>query len=588
MSRPGSIRRADGSTARRAVSLALAIAAGLGSCRFLSIASGQQMPPVAAPNPSLSAAPDAAAPGTAVVGDNATADSTAPAIPPDVQIVRFSGPDGVRIEVLGPSPEPAPVGDGRGLATLGFKVGVPYRLRVSNLPDRPSAELFPVVEVVGHLHRPSGINPGKYPIRIVFSEDNFEQVADRGRFVTQVIYLEDPDQALPITLPKDQIPVVTLNPTEDPLKVGAALGRVMAIVRMGGRRPMQEELNAEALGFPGANMGPPCPFTAGDGGRCTLACGPVCGTPPPPGRPWAPRDEYLCDGGDREGAAHVAGDGGLTGIDPRDAVMRFDDGKQLRTLPTNVVCVYAPRFAEVRTSVGPNEALKVESPVRTKYLEKEATEEVRQEAKRMVQNQGAEAARNRARPSGLTNRVRAGVHSDLRVLSGYDDSIHVAGNIKVQAAERARARQRPVALLERIRLDGIKLAEGTVISGVAEGASVAVMTWTPRETVGVETPPGRPGVVIVKRVSAGEAEPGDVLTYLIQYRNMGNVPIRAVSIIDSLLPRLEYVAGSARGPKGTIFTSEENQVGSTELHWELPDALAPGAAGYVSFQAIVR
>jgi hypothetical protein len=29
-------------------------------------------------------------------------------------------------------------------------------------------------------------------------------------------------------------------------------------------------------------------------------------------------------------------------------------------------------------------------------------------------------------------------------------------------------------------------------------------------------------------------------------------------------------------------------VGSTELHWELTGILAPGASGYVSFQAIVR
>ena len=41
------------------------------------------------------------------------------------------------------------------------------------------------------------------------------------------------------------------------------------------------------------------------------------------------------------------------------------------------------------------------------------------------------------------------------------------------------------------------------------------------------------------------AEPGTVLTYVIQFRNMGNTPIGAVSIVDSLLPRLSYVAGSA-------------------------------------------
>ena len=40
--------------------------------------------------------------------------------------------------------------------------------------------------------------------------------------------------------------------------------------------------------------------------------------------------------------------------------------------------------------------------------------------------------------------------------------------------------------------------------------------------------------------------------------------------------------------KGTVFTAGENRAGSTELRWDLPGALAPGAEGYVSFRAMVR
>jgi uncharacterized repeat protein (TIGR01451 family) len=93
---------------------------------------------------------------------------------------------------------------------------------------------------------------------------------------------------------------------------------------------------------------------------------------------------------------------------------------------------------------------------------------------------------------------------------------------------------------------------------------------------------------VVKRVSANEAEPGDTVTYVITYRNMGNTPIRSVSIVDSLLPRLEYVAGSAKGPKGSKFSADENRAGAMELKWTLPDAIPPGGSGYVSFQAVVR
>jgi len=579
MSRQGSIRRAPGRTARLVPVLALTVAAGLGS------ATARAQQGAAAPG-------GAPPPGLAVVGGPVVTEApaaSAPALPGNVQVVRFQGPEGVRVEVLGPNPEPVPVGDGHGLTTVGLKVGIAYRLRISNLPERPGAELFPVIEMVGHLHRPAGIDPAKYPVRVVISQDDLDDVADKGRLVTQVIYLEDPEQALPIALPKDQIPVVSLNPSEEPLKVAAALGRVVAIVRMGGRRPTPEETTSGMFTFgPGVIGGGPCPFTQPDGARCPLVCGPVTGTAPPAGRPWLPKDEYLCDGGDHAEPASFGGDGGLRGIDPRDAVIQFNDGRRPRALPTNVVCVYAPRFAEVRTSVGPNEALRIESVANSKYVEKEASEAARQGPKRLVQRQEAEAARSRARPSGLGADVRLGVHSDLKVASGYELTTHIAGNVKVQGHETARVRQKPAGMKERTKFQGIKTAEGPVLTGVVEGAGQAVMAWTPRETVGVEMPPNKPGLAVVKRVSASEAEAGDVLTFFIQYRNMGNTPIRDVTVFDSLLPRLEYVKGSARGPKGTAFSAEENRVGSTELKWVLPAAVPPGVEGHVSFQAVVR
>ncbi len=127
-----------------------------------------------------------------------------------------------------------------------------------------------------------------------------------------------------------------------------------------------------------------------------------------------------------------------------------------------------------------------------------------------------------------------------------------------------------------------------MVTGIIEGAGQTVMTWTPRETVGVEEPPNKPGLAVIKRVSSGEAEQGDTLTFVIQFRNMGNTPIKSVSVIDSLLPRFGYVAGSSEGPKGTVFTAGENKAGSTELRRDLPGSIAPGAEGFVTFKAIVR
>lgn len=538
------------------------------------------------------------APGTsAVVTPEGTGLEVGPALAPNVQVVRFQGPRGLTVEVLAPSSAPVSAGDGGGITTVGLERGVGYRLRLSNITERPGAELFPVIEVVGHLHRPREIDPGKYPIRVIFSEEELWDVVDRGRLVTKVIYLEEPEQAIPIKLPKDQIPVVTINPSEEPLKVARALGRVIAIVRIGGRRPTGEEVNAGATGDLGLDAAAVtgtthCPFTGTDGVPCQLPCDTQCATPPPAARSWLPRDEYLCDGGDAGSPAGVGADGYLKGIDPRDAVIRFDigldDRKQPRILPTNRVCVYAPRFAEVRVSTGTNEAVEIHGTAIKQKLDRFDVAEGRAFSRRLVQNQAPELARERRRAQSAQGRVVHGESSDMRGTSGYDNIQQIREGSQEQPAEIARNRVKPGLMKEKIRLDGIKTAESPVMTGVAVGPSQNVMSWQPHQMTGIETPPNRPGMAIIKRVSAKEAEPGDTITFEITYRNMGNTPIRSASIVDSLLPRLEYVKGSAMGPRGSEFSTTENRVGSTELKWDLPGVIAPGASGRVSFQAVVR
>lgn len=512
------------------------------------------------------------------------ADAARPLLPSDIQIVRFQGPPGVIVEVLGPAPEPVPIGDGHGLATFGLRVGVGYQLKLSNLPDRPGAELFPYIELLGHLHRPAEIDPGKYPIRIQLGIDDFTDVIDHGRMVTHVVYLEDPEEALPIHLPKDEIPIVTLSPAEHPLKVAAALGRVMAIVRMGNRAPTAEDLGGGT--FFGANNGR-CPFTVPGVGPCALPCGPVCGTPPPAGRSWLPKDEWLCDGGDFNEPAHFGGDGGLAGIDPRDAVVQFRDDRRPRVLPTNRVCIYAPRFASVRVGMGPNQALVVQNLVGAEQVERQVTSATRQGPRRMTQNQAAELGRHRNRASGLIARQGLGRHVEVKVLAASDAVSHIAGHVLTQGPEIKALGELPYAARTRLKLDAIKTGEGPIVTGIVEGAGEKVMAWKPQELATVEYPPNKPGLAVVKQVNVAEAEPGDVVTYTITYRNIGNVPITSVSIVDSLLPRLEYVPESSRGPAGAVFTAGENRAGSMELRWDI-GTVAPGQQSAVSFQAKVR
>jgi uncharacterized repeat protein (TIGR01451 family) len=176
----------------------------------------------------------------------------------------------------------------------------------------------------------------------------------------------------------------------------------------------------------------------------------------------------------------------------------------------------------------------------------------------------------------------------MQATDGYHNVQQVKTGSQQQPAHVARNRAKPGLMKDKVRLDGIKTAESPVMTGVLQGPNQSVMSWQPHTMTGVETPPDRPGMAIIKRVSATEAEPGDTVTFVITYRNMGNTPIRSAAIVDSLLSRLEYVKGTAQGPRGAVFSSGENRVGSTELKWELPGIIAPGASGHVSFQAVVR
>ncbi len=284
---------------------------------------------------------------------------------PDVQVVRFQGPPGLTVEVLAPTPSPVPAGDGGGIITVGLKRGVGYRLKIGGIAERPGRELYPVVELVGHLHRPEGVDAGKYPIRVVFNQDDLDDAVTKARLVTKIIYLEDPDQAIPFHLPKDQVPVLTLSPTEPPLRVAQALGRPVAIVRMGVRKPTIEEIQAGPAGDRRPRLGRqhrlrpvPVPELLR---RRNAACRAARSARPPRGpsnrlfRVTNTSATAAIAAPPRRQGAPAASAASI--LATRSSASTSDSRARIepRVLPTNVVCIYAPRFAEVRMSTGPNQ-----------------------------------------------------------------------------------------------------------------------------------------------------------------------------------------------------------------------------------------
>ena len=120
-------------------------------------------------------------------------------------------------------------------ARVALLVGPVYRIRVTNIPLHTGLEVFPTVEIINRLYTPRG-QEIRFPILIELTREDLE-LALAGKFVTRVIYLEDPEKALPIALPEDEQSWFEAGPGRDPLAIADSLGRPVAILRMGARLP---------------------------------------------------------------------------------------------------------------------------------------------------------------------------------------------------------------------------------------------------------------------------------------------------------------------------------------------------------------
>src|SRR5262249_33194540 len=114
-------------------------------------------------------------------------------------------------------------------------VGSVYRFRVMNIPQRPGEEVFPTIEMINRLYPPIG-EELKFPVPIEPTQEDL-QLALNGKFITRVIYLEEPRAAYARQEDPNRQYAVEAGPREDPLVMADRLGRPMAILRIGGRLP---------------------------------------------------------------------------------------------------------------------------------------------------------------------------------------------------------------------------------------------------------------------------------------------------------------------------------------------------------------
>jgi uncharacterized repeat protein (TIGR01451 family) len=455
-------------------------------------------------------------------------------VPAPVLAARVLAPQGVRVTAF-PGTALGRMFDADPKQVFGLRPGYRYRLELSNLPYHPGRALYPEVEVLGSIVPRVGMRYMDYPIPLVFTQADIDK-ALTGSVVTKVVYLENPEKAIPAEI-QPTLPIETPYDTE-PESVRAARenGRLVAIVRLGDRRPPADYLAATAVDgtvlLPGerhlkAPAAPPqFPYLA-----CPLF-DPILG-------PKLPNEECFVDGDDKKNPLGIGPGGKLGGLDPTDVGVEYTLGGRRKVTTSNLVCLCSPRFLINRSEVAAN-GMKVAVVAAAANAELGPT---------LIRDRRAPMAEvGRERPTELDARLRTSAFVG-KVGVGF----FVGG-------------QRPVV---HAQISGVKVEAALVEPHVLTG-------------------PYCPFTVTKSVDPAGPVMPGDVVTFTIAYKNTGADPISDVVVNDSLSGRLEYVAGSQQSDRPSNFSTSANEVGSTVVRWELPGVLLPGQSGTVKFKAKVR
>ena len=558
------------------------------------------------------------------------------------QLVEIRLPVGVRIAPVVPGTQSWDQSEETTLR-LGLQVGSVWRFRLTQIPLHDQAELYPTVELFDRLYTPDSLRD-RFPLRIELTQSDLE-FALAGKLVTRVIYLEDPETALPVADADrgEGLGSFDIAPGDDPITIADLFGRPLAIVRIGGRSPMNSE--SPDLGF---TFGAPpylrYPSAHSDGAGTTntvIASEETMGeegeevegsdlataenpnsasaevldsevldsevlnstaalTGYEPSRavvdPSLGRGEYLLNGGDRELREHglaaslpKEGDRPL-GLDLGDAVATFEslDGEP-ELVVINRVPLYSPRLSSIRKLTGLTEQ---SNSVGWRDMRQATTSVVvgtREVAATRKQHESLRGAQSEQKASGAMgteglNRAETAVglamHRDefqawenfQQIRTGETDS---AEGVQLSAsAHAARSWEQP----EELRV----FFGDDVVSTVASIDTTSVVYFVDD----AEGPHAQ--LRVTKVASTSDATSGETVEFTIRYDNTGEAPIVKVRIVDSLSPRLEYVAESAESSLPSQFQSTPNKGGSVILEWELEQPLLPGEGGIVRFKTKVR
>lgn len=481
--------------------------------------------------------------------------------------------------------------------TVGMRPGYIHRIQLSDIPGHPGLTLYPTFEVRGTLYLPEKLRASSFPAAVTFSPTEIERIV-RGVLLTKVVYLEDPEKAVPASATVDQPIEIDVRPGDDPLEVARHYGRPMIVVRVGTRVVEPEEMVRQTgpglIMLPGEPMLPRPLIPPYMAFNCWPLYDPIAG-------PAMPHEECMKDGGDVGLPAGFDKDGNLRGVDPSDSVAEYKDlvGRKHLAI-SNRVCVCVPRFVVMRADTPLAGYETLTGPEMNHTVLNQLSLGVKAPSLEEDLAIGPRALRLRERPSvALTAQlplkiVVLQILQARDVISGPRMDIFAIG-------PRERTLEQHTLLLKQVEIayqfsvhEGVRVEkgiEGPAVVGQIEETQVKTLLQEARDFVAccedkIEVP-DKP-LLLCKWAEQREVHQGDIVTFHLKYTNVGGKPITDVAVSDSLTGRLEYVPGSARSDRDAVFTMQQNEAGSLVLRWEITGTLQPGKSGVVTFQAKIR
>lgn len=496
---------------------------------------------------------------------------------------------------------------------VGLRPGYVYRVELNGFPNHPGISLFPTLEVIGTLALPPRVRANQYPVPIVLSTDDIEQVL-AGAMITKIIYLEDPDRAIPGTGNPD-VPVETaVAGSRDLFREANTYGRPLVILRLGQRELSQGDMARQAIPgtillpgethLPLPRQGPTVPpitwpwcdplYGAGKTGGETLHNGYIN-----PNRIVRSPDRPP----ERVGLPGIGPDGKVHELRPEDTVAEFTDSAGRRGLTvSNRICLVVPQFGIVRNTLPLNQVDSVTGVVDHDVVNGQVTIRAGQPPGQKRSQEAPVGVNGQERASGAIGHDNPASIVRMEALQadyvdlGTGALLGTAELDKLTKTERQRlARQIAFArsLSAPERVSSFEERSGpSVVARVENSPEVVRATVETRDLTSTpfQCPPQLPSrpLCLFKWADRDSAKVGDVVTLFLRYANQGQRPLTDVAVSDSLTSRLEYVPGSAQSSRPAVFTMQANEAGSMLLHWEISGTLHAGDTGVIRFQVKVR